>query len=181
LVTLETVRLLEETAPDHMVTVESILLMAAAVPQGLCHPKDGVYRKRSTAARDRVLYSSSDKVLAYAFRLGQRAAELFDWTEVPLLLSRAYRRAVGREGGPEYRWDREPMLDFDHGDYWVSPKSHDEIASRMQRAPRVKATAPKARLLPTHAIGSRRPGAWQPPSLGTDVADWRGSTEAKWQ
>jgi len=135
LLTLELIRLLDEQRKTHRITVERVLLMAAAVPQGLCKPGLGPFDRRTGIAHeDRVLYSSSDKVLGFAFRFGQRGAELFNWAQTPPLASWEYRRAVGREGAPEYRWSGEPMTGFDHGDYWTAHNVYGEIEAIIGKA-----------------------------------------------
>jgi hypothetical protein len=95
------------------VVVRDVLLMAAAVPVGLCEPPR-LYAVK-TAATQRVLWSQEDDVLGFKFRLGQMLARRMG--DPPPGRNRA---AVGRTGGPRFtgRWDASPQCDLRHGQYW---------------------------------------------------------------
>jgi len=183
LVTLETVRLLNAAAATHDITVDAIILMAAAVPQGLCHPGFEPFgRQAGRVATDRVLFSVSDKVLGFAFRLGQRGAEAFGWAETPMFESWHNRRAVGREGGPHGRWELSAMPGFDHGHYWTSSDAHDEIASTMPRAAgRLERRRPPAYAVAARVPDTRTPDTRRPPRVGGAGVDWRAESDPRWQ
>jgi len=57
LLTLELIRLLDTQRDKHNITVERVLLMAAAVPQGLCKPNLGPFDRR-TRMRTKTAYST---------------------------------------------------------------------------------------------------------------------------
>lgn len=99
------------------VKIRHIVLMAAAVPEGLCEdgaPYGSDFVASQTAT---VIYSSSDGVLRKAFPLGQWAARHL--INVPDTDPGINRNAVGYQGGPATRWSGEKAsCGLDHGDYW---------------------------------------------------------------
>lgn len=103
------------------VKVRNIMLMAAAVPEGLCEDKpygsDYVAGQTTT-----VIYSSSDRVLHTAFPLGQWAARHL--VKIPDTDPGINRKAVGSLGGPTTRWDGEyASCGLDHGEYWQDSRN----------------------------------------------------------
>jgi pimeloyl-ACP methyl ester carboxylesterase len=130
LVVLETIATLA-ASKSRPLTVDGVLLMAAAVPQGLCKRDLGPYGQAWPLGADqRVLFSTSDTVLGRVFHMGQRAAEFVGLTQAPKMNSFAYRSAVGRDGGPQRRWSHLQSLSaegYKHGDYWTKGESREEI------------------------------------------------------
>jgi pimeloyl-ACP methyl ester carboxylesterase len=116
---LEAVRNLRDSTK---VRVEAILLMAAAVPEGLC--EDGRAYAAPMAQREIVLHSSADTVLRRWFWIGQRLAHLRGE-----LSPGPNRGAVGLSGHPRTRWNGElDSCGLDHGEYWTAPYSIEHIA-----------------------------------------------------
>lgn len=109
---LETLRLLDG---DASVTVESVLLMAAAVPWGMCDPYEGLYRKK-VAEHEDIAYSPVDAILGLFFVPG----EAFESRLAPSGLT-----AVGLRGLPPNRWTSSKRLFLNHGRYWTSKKSFE--------------------------------------------------------
>jgi esterase/lipase superfamily enzyme len=123
LVVLETLRLLRATREK--IIINDVLLMAAAVPEGFCVPGERYGDRFSPEAKEVALYSRSDRILQFAFQIGQEIADRFP--------DQDGRQAVGRYGGPgagsEERWTAaRPMEGFGHGDYWVNQESIKRIA-----------------------------------------------------
>lgn len=107
-VLLETVRTLRaQGAADRLV---GACMMAGAVrvdqvAAGTLGPITG------EAMRWRVLFSGADKVLHYAFPIGQTAAK-----------DGVFPTAVGRAGQPLAKWDSVDSPGYDHGYYWFGGK-----------------------------------------------------------
>ena len=94
--------------------VDSLILFAAAVPDGLCL-NDKPYSP-PLARKEIVFHSSNDKVLRFAFPLGQRLARRLQGELDPSPL----RKAVGYTGGPPGRWsEKSDSCGLNHGDYWI--------------------------------------------------------------
>lgn len=111
-----------EPSPEQkrwMPRVAGIVLMAAAVPEGMCEPgsdpaRHRFFRSPGEQARpgelppqESILYSRKDDILRWAFRPGQRMA------------GEAWGQAVGRAGKPGNRWGQSRVkAPYNHGDYW---------------------------------------------------------------
>lgn len=112
------------------VTCSTALLMAAAVPEGLCGFPNQFARApglASLAKREHVLYSFNDHVLRLWFPPGQWGAQLLrDDDPAP-----GSRSAVGRTGGPVGRWSLATQTRLDHSDYWVSNASLPYVAKTL--------------------------------------------------
>jgi hypothetical protein len=125
------------------------LLMAAAVPEGLCDDEHRFARAIGTALlaqREEVLYSRNDCVLHMTFPGGQIAAELAG-DDYP---GPGSRRAVGRGGGPSTRWSTTARTSMGHGGYWLRAESLQHVAKVIgtpQRRVRASHSLP-ARCLP---------------------------------
>jgi pimeloyl-ACP methyl ester carboxylesterase len=105
------------------VRVDTILLMAAAVPEGLCEG-DRAYTT-PVARRELVLHSSADTVLRRWFRVGQRMARFRGE-----LSPGPNRGPVGLSGQPRARWNGQlDSCGLDHGEYWTAPYSIKHIAN----------------------------------------------------
>lgn len=143
------------------VTVGRVILMAAAVPEGLC-AETMAYGADHVAGRATVIFSELDGVLRKYFPGGQWAARHL--TADPDLDPGINRVAVGRSGGPEHRWEGErDSCGLDHGDYWRDADNVSKLvplfappATRKPRARRMGARAiPKAKV-PARAVRKRR-------------------------
>jgi hypothetical protein len=123
-------------APDPMVAVVGLCLMAAAVPVG--HVDHGGLAAAARSTRTRALFSRRDTVLRFAFPIGQTlAADGF------------FPQAVGRFGHPFSVWsDVADLSPYNHGDYWRggSEDEPDERSVR-QAAAFLGATVPRDPLL----------------------------------
>jgi hypothetical protein len=93
------------------------LLMAAAVLVSMVENSNQLERAASAISRSRVLFSPADRVLHWAFSLGEFAA------------GEGFGTAVGRFGEPESGlWaDRANMARYEHGDYWVSDTTGTQV------------------------------------------------------
>ena len=102
------------------VRIRHIVLMAAAVPEGLCEDSAPYGADHVASQTATVIYSSSDGVLRKAFPFGQWAARYL--VNVPDTDPGINRNAVGYQGGPVTRWNGEKAsCGLDHGDYWQDP------------------------------------------------------------
>jgi Alpha/beta hydrolase family len=139
----------ELRASSSPVICTKALLMAAAVPEGLCDDENRFTRAIGTtllADREEVLYSRNDCVLQTTFLGGQIAAELVG-DDYP---GPGSRRAVGRGGGPAKRWTAAADTSLGHGDYWLRAESLQHVAKVIgapQRRVRASRSLP-ARCLP---------------------------------
>jgi hypothetical protein len=140
------------------VIVNEVLLMAAAVPEGLCD-KGSTYERPSTAMsrKDIALWSRNDEVLEGAFRKGQWMARRFRGEPSPGNGPNA-TEAVGFTGGPSGRWTSDVNSGLRHGDYWSTRSSVDQIATLFTsfRRPERPAQHPALRRLPDIGAGERR-------------------------
>jgi alpha/beta hydrolase family protein DUF900 len=123
LVALETLKWLR--TPRANIIINDVLLMAAAVPEGFCVRGERYGAPFSFETNEMALYSQDDKVLKYAFQIGQEFAD-----RIP---EKERRRAVGLTGGPGAgrgkRWTAASHMDgFGHSDYWRNQESIEEIA-----------------------------------------------------
>jgi esterase/lipase superfamily enzyme len=119
-------------APDPMVEITGLCLMAAAVP--VRHVDDGRLAAAARATRTRALFSRGDKVLRFAFPIGQTlAADGF------------FPQAVGRFGHPLSVWgDVSDLSPYAHGDYWHGgPKDDPDMRSVRQAAAFLGAPVPR--------------------------------------
>jgi hypothetical protein len=119
-------------ASDPMVEVTGLCLMAAAVPVG--HVDDGRLAAAARSTRTRALFSRGDKVLRFAFPIGQTfAADGF------------FPQAVGRFGHPFSVWgDVSDLSPYAHGDYWRGgPDDDPDLRSVRQAAAFLGATVPR--------------------------------------
>jgi esterase/lipase superfamily enzyme len=98
------------------VIFQSASLMAAAVPVNKA--KDPQQFGNVVAQlKTQVLFSTVDRVLQFAFPIGETAA--FDGF---------FPEAVGRNGNPKI-WTTAERLNFDHGDYWPGQESATAVAA----------------------------------------------------
>lgn len=120
-------------AGNPRVRVGRVILMAAAVPEGLCH-KGGTL-PGTTGPEELVLYSRADCVLKMVFPPGQWLARHPFNDPTP---ARGKWRAVGYTGGPNGRWHRAESSGYKHGGYWNSDESVRRIARLLDtKAPQV--------------------------------------------
>lgn len=122
------------------------LLMAAAVPEGLCDDEHRFQRSIGTAQladREQVLYSRSDCVLRMTFPGGQIAAELAG-DDYP---GPGSRRAVGRAGGPAGRWGATARTSLGHGGYWLRAEALQHVAKVIG--------VPQRRVQASHSLPTR--------------------------
>ena len=115
-VTLEAIRFLVSSGATKRLALPGACLMAAAVPTYLVEAPsetEGGLRKAATAiTRSFVLHSTNDRVLGFAFPLGQtRAGEGF----LP--------EAVGFHGGPDTPWSARGDTGLGHSGYWTHPST----------------------------------------------------------
>jgi hypothetical protein len=102
---LETLKLFSEQ-PDRRSFQIDVILMAAAVPEHLLRSGGVLQGARQGCGSARVLYSQADRILRFAFPIGQWVAG------EPGV-------AVGRNGEPTGYWNEvRQMHGYDHGDYW---------------------------------------------------------------
>jgi hypothetical protein len=156
---LETLREMSG-APRPAVFVAGVSLMAAAVPEEVAAERwpelGGIGRPRRTD----ILHSADDRVLHWAFPLGETAAG-----------GGVFPRAVGRFGEPHGLWTwRRDLAPNDHGDYWADGRATTEAARLVsgpvpagpedaRRAGRAlpEPVTPEARGLPARPLAARTP------------------------
>jgi pimeloyl-ACP methyl ester carboxylesterase len=156
-VVLEALARLAKSA--HRVDVEDILLMAAAVSEGLCTPgTNTMFGGRLARCSEQALHSSKDRVLHMAFIAGEILAR-----DLPV----AGWAAVGRTGGPSGRWSPTNVdTKLGHSDYWKDSSSVGRIAELLGLPGRIKSwpvrsREPRSRPDPA----SRRPPCWTAAAL----------------
>jgi pimeloyl-ACP methyl ester carboxylesterase len=142
------------------VRVRHVILMAAAVPEGLCED-DRPYGSGQVAGQtSTIIYSLSDRVLRRAFPLGQWAAR--HRINLPDVDPGIKRVAVGFQGGPADRWNGEyESCDLDHGEYWNDPRNVGKLVPLFGK-PKDRQVRSRdrtaARLIPDRAVRTpRRP------------------------
>jgi hypothetical protein len=98
------------------IEITDVLLMAAAVPVGLCMPfGDARFGRQVATTREIVLYSKNDLILKWVFRPGEWLAD-----DLPPHGS----VAVGRTGRPLDRWSKySEECELGHSDYWTHSES----------------------------------------------------------
>ena len=159
-VALEFLQRVASAAPPRRVIVDSIVLMAAAVPVGKVDSNDPLRRGATSAAHSSILFSTGDKVLHWAFPPGETAAG-----------DGFFPTAIGREGGPSRTWQATHAMSdngkqYDHSNYWcgtssateaalllgvpIAPATLQNGAARMSLPP---ANAIQQRVLPTRQVG----------------------------
>lgn len=128
--------------------VAGAVLMAAAVPVDMVDAGGPLESGATLPGRTLVLYSRNDRVLHWAFPLGETAAgEGF------------FPTAVGRFGQPPGAWtERQELAGDDHGDYWADPRAAARVARLLGVAvPReIEAAALAGRKLPAATQVGRR-------------------------
>jgi len=122
----------------HGASVGSLVLLAAAVPVGLCRPDANAgseFPAPLTGSKEHVFFSRNDLVLRFGFGPG----EFLFW---------AKDSAVGSTGHPDPRWSTRVETDIGHSDYWGSWIVADEIVDLISGS-RTRRRA--VRPLPGHA------------------------------
>lgn len=116
---LEVLRMVHQGKVNEWPEVRWVCLMAAAVQVDMVE-SGGDFEPGAHLAKHRiVLYSPADKVLHYAFPIGQTAA-----------FEGFFPAAVGRFGRPASLTPyRVEMGGNDHSDYWSDPRSAEVVAS----------------------------------------------------
>jgi hypothetical protein len=137
--------------------VEGTLLMAAAVLVNMVEDSAALLGAARRTGDSRVLYSSHDSVLHFAFPPGEFAA------------GEGFGTAVGRSGEPTPSvWHaNQPMDPYGHSDYWGGPKTAEQVrtwlglSSSRTMPSRTTTSNPDigASPLPSRALPSRSVGA----------------------
>jgi pimeloyl-ACP methyl ester carboxylesterase len=142
---------IEKLKPVATVEIDRVVLMAAAVPEGLCGP-GMIYGPDGVTWPETVIFSSEDRTLLRFFRLGQWGARHL--AGIPDLDPGVERDAVGISGGPPGRWPGETKsCGLDHGDYWVKPENVEKLVPLFTRP---AARHPKIRRTPIRTIPESR-------------------------
>lgn len=101
-------------------TVTGICLMAAAVPTVMLQAGERLRDAADYAQRRYILHSHADRILRWAFPLGQLPVDL------------ELSEAVGRFGNPNTCWENHyenvVNTDLDHGEYYTGLKKHEWFA-----------------------------------------------------
>lgn len=123
--TLELIDKLARGNPGANVIIESVTLMAAAVPVGKVEPDGRLRRGVDAARRVCVLHSTGDTVLHWAFPTGQTAGG-----------DGFFPTAIGRFGGPDGVWTRGSAMSangklYGHSSYWSGSESASAAAAFM--------------------------------------------------
>ncbi len=124
-VLLETIRELPRPLQQLAIHFGVVCLMAAGVQVDMVEPGERLEHTLEAPQRLLVLHSTGDRVLHYAFPLGQTAAgEGF------------FPTALGRFGPPPWvPGEHEAVDELDHGEYWGAEVSAYEIAKRLGLGP----------------------------------------------
>jgi len=140
-------------APAPFGHVAVVVLMAAAVPVDMVADGGTLLAGATLAGTSLALYSRDDKVLHWAFPLGETAAgEGF------------FPTAVGRFGQPPGVWtERQELAGDDHGDYWGDPRAAVGVARllgvavprRVESGGTARRTLPVATEVSSRTIASR--------------------------
>lgn len=142
-VALETLRLLDARPDAGAVQVEGTCLLAAAVPVPMCKAGQP-FGSTSLRRRQVALHSRSDRVLQFAFRIGQSAR----------LDGGLWPEAVGRFGNPDQRWAvQSRSTGLGHGEYYSAPAT--KVALRYLLGWHYSRT-PEARTPPVRTHGQSR-------------------------
>jgi pimeloyl-ACP methyl ester carboxylesterase len=149
-VALETLRQLRERGATH-INVLACVLMAGAVQEDEC-ADDTLFGLPDVRIlrREAVLHSRSDRILRFAFPIGQ-AARLDQWGRSVL------PKAVGLEGGPQGRWNGDLRTDMHpngHSDYWKTRTTADVVSQAFGRRRR---RTLQARSLPDWGVEPAEP------------------------
>jgi pimeloyl-ACP methyl ester carboxylesterase len=146
----------EKLKSSSTVKIDRVVLMAAAVPEGLCGPSK-IYSPDGVTWPETVMFSSEDRVLRKFFRPGQWAARHL--VDLPDVDPGVGRNAVGFGGGPPRRWLAEKeSCGLDHGDYWVNQENVEKLVPLFTKsAPRrPKIRRPSVRFVPENQVKERR-------------------------
>jgi hypothetical protein len=138
----DSLEVLRKNGASPKLTLKTALLMAAAVPEGLCEASR-LYAVRF-ASDETVLYSRSDSILRKWFTKGQFLARLFGEPDPGV-----HHQAVGYTGQPAGRWDDKDSMDIDHSCYWTDDRCVHRMASLL--------TTRKSRHIRFRNLPSRRP------------------------
>jgi Alpha/beta hydrolase of unknown function (DUF900) len=132
--------------PSAQVKLKSALLMAAAVPVGLCEGSRDYSTKQ--AVDELVLFSENDSVLRNVFGIGQFGARLLGDPNPG-----AHGEAVGSRGHPSTRWDDTDDTGLEHSEYWGDSRCLEHIASLLttRKSRRVRLRSLAFRKLPTRS------------------------------
>jgi hypothetical protein len=127
------------------VVINSVTLMASAVPVGKVDPSGPLRNGVDAANRVCVLHSTGDAVLHWAFPLGQTAGG-----------DGFFPTAIGRFGGPTGVWTRGASMSNDgklygHSSYWPGVQSANAAAAFMGIA---VANRPPITLVPSHELAA---------------------------
>lgn len=108
-VVLETLKHFVAAGANTSVLFRSMSLMAGAVPVHMAGNPHQLQDGALIPGKRQVLFSTSDLVLAIAFRLGETTAgEGF------------FPEAVGTNGHPNGMWQQQNLKGYEHWDYWPS-------------------------------------------------------------
>jgi esterase/lipase superfamily enzyme len=141
-VVLETIKRVEaEARPlSRRPIIESIVLMAAAIPDGYCEPRAPLAKMGRRLEIN--LYSKVDSVLKVPFRLGETLAR-----------EGFFPQAVGYSGKPTARWSSNLVTIYKHGEYWDGRFSSQQVSRVFGAAP---PRVPRANPLVEHGAASPR-------------------------
>ncbi len=142
---LETLERLLPARARPRVHLGILCLMAAAVQVNMLEPADPLGRALAAPRRQLILHSTGDRVLRFAFPLGQTlAGEGF------------FPKALGRFRPPPWVPGEKRALDeLGHGDYWSSERSVTHVARRLALG--VLRSGEFARSLPRHELPQASP------------------------
>jgi hypothetical protein len=136
---LEMLTLFSGGSRNSLIQMRGMCLMAAAVPVAMVR-SGGRLSGAAQLARSSTLFSPDDKVLHFAFPLGETLA-----------FEGFFPRAVGRFGEPPNLWtNAQPMNRYDHGSYWPTPDTVGPVGTLLgaTRDNQIQAAAISAHSLP---------------------------------
>ncbi len=157
---LEAVKVIEREHPH--VVVEHVILLAPAVPVGLCEVEFGYGPAVRRQRFEVVMHSRNDTVLRRAFPPGQRLARRAQINGHREPSPRGQSAAVGYTGMPTSRWSGErESCGLRHGDYW-----HDgQVMNRVSKLfGETVPHAPAVHHMPMRTMVDRVLPSWTPPT-----------------
>ena len=142
--------------------VEDLVLLGAAVPEGLCTP-GAPFAGPLARRHEHVLFSEQDEILGgNAFPAGQLVAVMLGKQAVA---TGTGRTAVGLSGGPAGRWAKEVIpRSVTHTGYWHDP---DVVLTVAPYLGRPSERCPRNRSLASARPRVRRHSAYRMPSRHT--------------
>jgi len=129
--------------------VRHVALMAAAVPTYHVEERGSLEQALTTPDRTKIYWSLEDRVLRFAFPIGQVLERPF-----PLGWRPAGRTALGRGGGDGRAGLASVQVSLDHSEYWSNKAVAEDVRTDLDGSTPIM----RGRNLGLRASGTRSPG-----------------------